>query len=73
MKGVFDTRPESGYDDDIARRYHFPRQYRSVADSLVGSWIIYCEPQRKGGRRAYVQQTRSALEYDLSHFGQTFA
>jgi hypothetical protein len=24
MKGVFDTKPGSGYDDEIAERYHFP-------------------------------------------------
>jgi putative restriction endonuclease len=52
MKGVFDTKAGSGYDDDIARRYHFPRQYRAVADALTGSWIVYREPQRNAGWRA---------------------
>ena len=27
MKAIFDTRAESGYDDDIVRRYHFPNRY----------------------------------------------
>jgi putative restriction endonuclease len=29
--------------DGIAFRYHFPRQYRAVAETLVGGWIIYRE------------------------------
>jgi hypothetical protein len=36
MKGIFDTKANSGYDDEITRRYHFPPQYRSIADKLVG-------------------------------------
>jgi putative restriction endonuclease len=60
MKGVFDTKAESSYDDDIARRYHFPRQYRAAAEALIGSWIVYREPQRNAGRRAYVAAARVA-------------
>ena len=58
MKAVFDTRAESGYDDDIAHRYHFPATYLEVARQAVGDWIIYREPQRNGGRRAYVGVAR---------------
>ena len=29
MKDVFDTRPDTGYNDDIIRRYHFPNLYTS--------------------------------------------
>jgi putative restriction endonuclease len=58
VKGVFDTKPNSGYDDEITHRYHFPSQYRSTADVLVGNWIIYCEPQRNSGRRAYIAAAR---------------
>jgi putative restriction endonuclease len=54
VKGIFDTKPNSGYDDEITRRYHFPPQYRALADRLVGDWIIYREPQRNRGRRAYI-------------------
>ena len=54
MKGIFDTKANSGYDDEIIRRYHFPPQYLAVAEQLVGDWIIYREPQRNGGRRAYI-------------------
>jgi putative restriction endonuclease len=55
-KGVFDTKPDSGYDDDITRRYHFPTttNYLAAAQAVVGDWIIYREPQRNRGRRAYV-------------------
>jgi putative restriction endonuclease len=58
MKGIFDTKPNSGYDDEITRRYHFPPQYRGVVRSLTGDWIIYREPQRNGGRRAYIAAAR---------------
>jgi hypothetical protein len=32
VKGIFDTKPNSGYDDEVTRRYHFPPQYRVVAE-----------------------------------------
>lgn len=74
MKGVFDTKAESGYDDDIARRYHFPRQYRSAAEALVGSWIVYREPQRNAGRRAYVAAARvTRIEEDAQRPGHAYA
>ncbi|SMF82146.1 putative restriction endonuclease [Tistlia consotensis] len=58
MKGVFDTREGSGYDDDRARRYHFPSRYRSAVEQLVGRWILYREPRREGGRQGYVAAAR---------------
>jgi putative restriction endonuclease len=74
MKGVFDTRPGSGYDDDIPRRYHFPKQYRSTANALVGSWIVYREPQRNAGRRAYVAVARvTHVEDDPERSGHAYA
>ena len=54
MKAVFDTRPETSYDDDIIRRYHFPNRYLAEARKSVGDWIVYREPQRGGGRRGYI-------------------
>jgi putative restriction endonuclease len=74
VKGVFDTKVDSGYDDDIARRYHFPKVYREVADSLVGAWIVYREPQRNRGRRAYVAAARVArIEDDPERAGHAYA
>jgi putative restriction endonuclease len=58
LKGVFDTKPQSGYDDEIARHYHFPSQYRAIAEKLVGDRIIYREPRRNKGRQAYVAIAR---------------
>ncbi|MDB5444667.1 MAG: endonuclease [Phenylobacterium sp.] len=60
MKAVFDTKPNSGYDDEITRRYHFPirRNYMSAAEAAVGDWIVYREPQRNKGRRAYIAVAR---------------
>lgn len=67
MKGVFDTKPGSGYDDSLAERYHFPakRNYLDVAEAVIGDWILYREPQRNGGRRAYIGAARvAAIETD---------
>ncbi|MBU1377735.1 MAG: HNH endonuclease [Alphaproteobacteria bacterium] len=60
MKAVFDTKPNSGYDDEIVRRYHFPtqRNYMDAARAAVGDWIVYREPQRNRGRRAYIAVAR---------------
>ena len=60
MKAVFDTKPNSGYDDEIIRRYHFPTQsnYLAAAEAAVGDWIVYREPQRNRGRRAYIAVAR---------------
>lgn len=40
MKGVFEINLGSGYDDEIALRYHFPakRDFLRIAEELVGDW-----------------------------------
>jgi putative restriction endonuclease len=59
MKGVFDTKRNSRYNDEIARRYHFSGSlYRDRARQMIGDWIVYREPQREGGLRAYVAVAR---------------
>jgi putative restriction endonuclease len=77
VKGILDTKANSGYDDEIMRRYHFPPQYRTVAEELVGDWIVYREPRRNGGRRAYIAVARvlgvhanpSRVGYSYAHIG----
>ena len=74
MKGIFDTKANSGYDDEITRRYQFPPQYRAVAEKLVGDWVIYREPQRNGGRKAYIAVAKLArLETDPIRSGYSYA
>ena len=60
MKAVFDTKPNSGYDDEIVERYQFPiqREYNATAESAVGDWIVYRSPQRDGGLRSYIAVAR---------------
>ena len=58
MKGVFDTRPLTEYDDDINLRYHFPNRYLAEAERTKKDWIVYREPRRGGGRQAYVAVAR---------------
>ena len=74
MKGVFDTRPDTGYDDDIVRRYHFPNRYLPVAEPCVGDWIVYRETRRGSGRPGYVAVARvTRLETDPSDPGSSYA
>lgn len=74
MKGVLDTKPNSGYDDEITHRYHFPPQYRPIAEALVGDWIVYREPQRNRGRRAYIAVARVLrIEADPNRPGHAYA
>ena len=74
MKGIFDTKANSGYDDEITWRYHFPRQYRAIAEGIVGDWIIYREPRRNGGRQAYVAVAKvSHIEEDPDQPGYAYA
>ena len=60
MKAVFDVKAGSGYDDDITRRYHFPARsnYLDAAQNALGDWVLFREPQRNGGRRAYIATAR---------------
>ncbi|MFT8246454.1 HNH endonuclease [Roseomonas sp. BN140053] len=74
MKGVFDTRAGTVYDDDITSRYHFPNRYLEIARQSVGDWIIYREPRRGGGREGYVAVARvEDLVVDTAKSGFTYA
>ena len=74
MKTVFDTRPETSYDDDIVRRYHFPNRYLAEARKSVGDWIVYREPQRGGGRRGYIGVTHvTDIEADSNDTTSSYA
>jgi putative restriction endonuclease len=53
MKGIFDTRPGTVYDDEIQTRYHFPNKYLAEARQTVGDWIVYRAPRRGGGSVGY--------------------
>jgi putative restriction endonuclease len=58
MPAIFDTKTNSGYDDEVAHRYHFPNRYLPEAQRALGDWIIYREPRRGGGREGYVAVAR---------------
>lgn len=58
MKAIFDTKRESGYDDNIVEHYHFPNDYLGEATKALGDWVIYREPRRNGGRQAYIAVAR---------------
>lgn len=48
MKGIFDARPGTVYDEEIQTRYHFPNRYLEEARQTVGDWIVY-RASRCGG------------------------
>ena len=76
MKAVFDVKPGSGYDDDITRRYHFPGRshYLEAARNAVGDWVVFREPRRNGGRRAYIATARvTRVEPDPDKANHFFA
>ena len=76
MKAIFDTKPDSGYDDEITQRYHFPtqRNYLDAAEAAVGDWIVYRSPQRNGGQRAYIAVARLLrIEPDPRSQGHAYA
>ena len=76
MKAIFDVKPGSQYDDDLATRYHFPARstYLAAARAAIGDWIVYREPQRNRGRRAYVALARVVrVDVDMDRPGFHYA
>lgn len=53
MKAVLDAKPDSGYDDELPQRYHFPSQYRTRLTRCVGDWVVFRRPRAGGGDLAY--------------------
>ena len=73
-KGIFDTRAELGYDDDIVERYQFPKRYLPIAQRFIGDWIVYREPRGGGGRSGYVAVARLVrTEPDPSRADRSYA
>lgn len=53
MKAVFDTKPMSGYDDDVTRRYHYPSRYLAIVDAALDDWVVLRRPRADGGNLVY--------------------
>lgn len=53
MKGVFSHKKNSGYDDVLGERYHFPKTYLSRVEQTVGDLIVYYEKREKKGDNHY--------------------
>jgi putative restriction endonuclease len=74
MKGIFDARLGSRYDDDSESRYHFPNNYLEEARKLVGDWIIYRSTRRGGGKIAYFATAKvTAVEPDPARADHSYA
>lgn len=74
MKAVFDTRPGSGYDDEIQTRYHFPDRYLGEANKTIGDWIVYRAPRRGGARIGYFAAARVvSIDVDAANPGHSHA
>ncbi|MGF1659536.1 MAG: HNH endonuclease [Rubrimonas sp.] len=74
MKLVLDTKPGSGYDDELAQRYHFPSNYRRVVEAAVNDWAVFRRPRASGGHMGYfgVGMIR-AVEPDPGRHGHFYA
>ncbi len=55
---VFIAKLDSGFDDAVEVRYHFPNTYLSRVEKSIGDWIIYYESKRDGGRMVYFAMAR---------------
>lgn len=74
MKAVFDTKPSSGYDDDLTNHYQFPRRYLGLVKEALGDWVVLRRPRADGGNLAYFAVARvAALEPDPNDPTLTFA
>ncbi|WAC28784.1 HNH endonuclease [Ancylobacter sp. SL191] len=74
MKAIFDTKPRSGYDDDLMRHYQFPRRYLSLVTQTVGDWVVLRRPRADGGNLAYFATARvTAVEPDPRSPALSFA
>ena len=74
VKGVFESKPGSGYKDDVTRHYHFPRRYLPMAEAVRGDWIVYREPQTGGGSGSYFAAARvDRIERDPDSAGHYYA
>lgn len=51
--GVLLHKEGSIYDDVPELRYQFPPIYRNALNQMVGDWVVYYEPGKDGGRKAY--------------------
>lgn len=60
MKAVFDTKPGSGYDDEVSQRYHFPRRYAGTVLAATNDWVVLRRPRANGGNLAYFATARVA-------------
>lgn len=52
-------KPDSIYDDDPTRRYHFPKTYLSRIDQTLGDWIVYYGPLEGMPSRYYTAIARA--------------
>lgn len=77
---IFTASESSSYDDEIERRYHFPKTYLGQATQAIGEFILYYEPRRdaglssNGGRQAYFAVARLvSIEPDSVRDGHFYA
>ena len=74
MKGIFDTRRGTAYDNDVTRHYNFPETYLSEAKKIEGDWIIYRSTRRGGSPFGYFAVARiESIKPDQSRNGYHYA
>lgn len=74
MKAVLDSKPESAYNDDIARWYHFPSRYLPVIRDCLNDWVVFRQPRAGGGHMGYFAVARVVdIRADESTKGHHYA
>ncbi len=74
MKGVFSHKKNSGYDDVLGERYHFPKTYLSRVEQTVGDQIVYYEKREKKGDNHYTGCARvTCITQDSALEGHYYA
>jgi putative restriction endonuclease len=74
MKAILDTKPTSGYDDEVSEHYHFPRRYLSIIERCIGDWVILRRPRADGGNLAYFAAAKiGSVDADPQGAGMSYA
>lgn len=72
-KGILNHRPTSDYEDRLPREYHFRKKHYDEIAKCYEDFVIFYEPENKGGRNGYfavarIVKLRSFDEKGPGHF-----
>lgn len=62
-KAILNCGPDSIYDDELPYRYHFVEKHRKELTRCLRDEVIFYEPKRAGGRKAYTASAKIVAIY----------